>query len=187
MLVGIGYPTDRNRPTCARLSRFVRRDTHSQLFCLTPCLTFLANARTIPNQVMRFQEVINFFFLRDKDTGSAVQVYYGCVVQKWLFVRPSPLGRNRQISGQWWRYQYPYWRKAWISKVSKDTNFVWIENATCKVIREEHVTRTDDHSAHRIEILGRSRLYEFSHSNMPSIGGSATVRLHAYDYNASIN
>lgn len=73
------------------------------------------------------------------------------------------------------------------SKVSKDTNFVCIENATCKVIREEHVTRTDDHCAHRIEILGKSRLYEFSYSNIPSIGGSATVRLHTYDYNASIN
>lgn len=69
----------------------------------------------------------------------------------------------------------------------KDTNVVSIGNSALKVIREEHVTRTDDHCAHRIEILGKSRLYEFSHSNIPSIGGSATVRLHTYDYNASIN
>lgn len=72
-------------------------------------------------------------------------------------------------------------------KNSKDTNGVCIGNATHKVIREEHVSRTDDQCAQRHEILETRRLCEFFDSNIPSIGSPVTVRLHAHDRNASIN
>lgn len=62
-----------------------------------------------------------------------------------------------------------------------------IGNAALKVIREEHVTRTDDQCVQRHKIQGTRRLYEFFDSNIPSIGDLVTVRLHAHDPNASIN
>uniref|UniRef100_K1R414 Uncharacterized protein n=1 Tax=Magallana gigas TaxID=29159 RepID=K1R414_MAGGI len=64
----------------------------------------------------------------------------------------------------------------------KDTNVVSIGNSALKVIREEHVTRTDGQCVQRHKIQGTSRLYEFFDSNIPSIGD-----LHAHDPNASIN
>lgn len=70
---------------------------------------------------------------------------------------------------------------------SKDTNVVCIGSSSHKVIREEHVTKTDDQCSQRHELIGTKRLYQYFDSDIPSIGGPVRVHIHAHDRNASVN
>lgn len=70
---------------------------------------------------------------------------------------------------------------------AKDTNVVCIGDSTHKVIREEHVTRTDDQCTQRHELLGTRRLYYYFDSDIPSVGGPVRVHIHAHDRNSSVN
>lgn len=70
---------------------------------------------------------------------------------------------------------------------AKDTNVVCIGDSTHKVIREEHVTRTDDQCTQRHELLGTRRLYDYFDSDIPSVGGPVRVHIHAHDRNSSVN
>lgn len=159
--------------------------------------TFLANARwthslpstgLLPNQVTRLQEAIKFFPLRDEDAKDLLSKYNTAVLTEKDYSCDQALREEiAQSLDNDGAISILTDARHGFRKNSKDTNVVCIGNATHKVIRENHVTRTDDQCAQRHEILGTRRLYEFFDSNIPSIGGPITVRLHAHDRNASIN
>lgn len=159
--------------------------------------TFLVNARwmhatistgILPNQIERLQNGMRFYPQQLQDERNLFSQYAEAVGAETNISCDNALREEITLSEE---------EDGAISiltdarhgcrRNAKDTNVVCIGSSSHKVIREEHVTKTDDLCTQRHELLGTRRLYEYFDSDIPSIGGLVRVHVHAHDRNASVN
>lgn len=125
--------------------------------------TFLANARwthsllstgLLPNQVTRLQETIKFFPLRDEDAEDLLSKYTTAVLTEQDYSCEQALCEEIvQSLDNDGAISILTDARHGFRKNSKDTNVVCVGNATHKVIREEHVTRTDDQNTETLRVF----------------------------------
>lgn len=159
--------------------------------------TFLATAKFIhgylscgilPNQMERFAEALGFGKISGVESKTSVEKYRNIVsIEKKKSCENAlmeEIGYSNDDHGAIGIMTDA--RHGW-RRNAKDTNVICIGQNSHKVIKDIHVTKSDDPVTQRHEMLGTRKLYDYFDSYIDCIGGPVPIKTHAHDRNLSIN